>query len=551
MTSPDRSPDGLLSHLEARGHRANPYRAGRSQVMGRHGCVASSHPLATLAGIDCLRDGGTAMDAAIATAAALGVVEPMMTGIGGDAFFLYWDAEARALSGVNGSGRSPTALAKTDLGRDEEGRPAIDPDSWQAVTVPGAVSAWWQGWRRFGTLPFARLLAPAIAYAEDGFPVTEVVGATWAAYEDRLRRDGQARATYLKADAAPRVGAVFRSPRLGASLRTLADGGAEAFYRGPIAAEICRYAEATGGLLQTGDFAAHEATWVEPIETTFRGHRVAQLPPNGQGLAVLLMLNLLEGEDLGKLGLNSADYLHLMVETKKLAYADLERWVGDPDHADVPTATLISKPYAASRRSAIDRERASPGAKPGRPVGEDTVYLAVVDEAGNAASFINSLFDAFGAKIGGGETGILLHNRGWGFTLEDGHPNDYAPGKRPFHTIIPGMVLRDSDLYMAYGVMGGPFQPQGHLQLLLSHLEFELSLQQALDLPRWRHTDGRTVLLEHGLPRALHAELSERGHDVVPAPANQFGGGQAVRTSRSGVRVGASDPRKDGCALAY
>ena len=550
MPSQNRTSEEQLRSLEARGIRANPYRAGRSSVMGRHGCVASSHPLATLAGLECLQAGGTAMDAAITTAATLAVVEPMMTGIGGDAFFLYWDAENCQLSGLNGSGRSPAGLERETLRK--LGRQEIETDSWEAVTVPGAVSAWWSGWERFGQRPFADLLAPAIDHADNGFPVAEVVGNTWQVYQDRLLADPAARRAYLSSDEAPATGTVFRSPGLAGSLRTLAEGGAEAFYRGPIAAEICRYAQETGGYLSPADFASHEAKWVEPIETTFRGHRVAQLPPNGQGLAVLLMLNMLEETDLGALGHNSADYLHLMIEAKKLAYADLHRWVGDPEHTEVPISCLISKEYAAERRQLLGSDTAASHLAAGRAIGGDTVYLSVVDEAGNAASFINSLFDAFGSKIVGGDTGILLHNRGSGFTLEEGHPNEYAPAKRPFHTIIPGMVLRDDDLYLSYGVMGGPFQPQGHTQFLLSHLEFGLSIQQAIDAPRWRHTEGTTVLMEHGTPRSTIDALRARGHDAIPAHGSQYGGAQAVRIDpETGVRQGASDPRKDGCALAY
>ncbi|MEE2775648.1 MAG: gamma-glutamyltransferase [Acidobacteriota bacterium] len=549
MTSPRRTAYDQLAALQARGARANPYRAGRSRAMGRHGCVASSHPLATLAGLDCLRTGGTAMDAAITTAATLAVVEPMMTGIGGDAFFLHWDAATKELTGLNGSGRSPAALERDHFER--AGIAEIATDSWEAVTVPGAVAAWHAGWEHFGSRPFAELLAPAIDHAEGGFPVGDVVGAAWRAYEDRLRPDRHARANYLAGDAAPGAGSIFRSPELGRSLRVVAEGGPEAFYRGPIAAEICRYSEETGGFLQPSDFAAHESRWVDPIQTTFRGHRIAQIPPNGQGLAVLLMLNLLETADLQGMGHSSIDYLHHLIEIKKIAYSDLHRWVADPEHANVPVQSLLSAEYAAGRRTLVDPQKAAHDTTPGSPNGHDTVYLSVVDEAGNAVSFINSLFDAFGSKIVGGDTGILLHNRGCGFTLQSGHPNEYGPGKRPFHTIIPGMVLRDDELYLSYGVMGGPFQPQGHLQFLLSHLEFGLSIQEAIDLPRWRHTEETTVLLEHGTSEKTMKGLENRGHDVLPAHGSAFGGAQAIQIGPDATRIGASDPRKDGCALAY
>ena len=549
-----------LGRLEGHGPRANPWRAGRSRAMSRHGMVASSHALATLAGVDCLRRGGTAMDAAIAAAAVLGVVEPMMTGIGGDAFFLYHDAATRTVVGLNGSGRSPRGLARRHFGA---ATTPIAPSSWEAVTVPGAVSAWWEGWRRFGRLPFADLLAPAIHYAEDGFPVTEVVHAMWHACEADLRADGEARAAYLADDRAPPLGAPFRSPRLAESLRAIAAGGADAFYRGPIAAEIARYARATGGFLDADDFAAHEAAWVEPISTTYRGFEVLQIPPNGQGIAVLLMLDLLEGFDVAGLGYGTPDCLHLLVEVKKAAFADLHRHVADPEHAVVPTAALLAKEYATRRRRAIDLARAAERIEPGLSPGSverggsigatgDTVYLTAIDRDGNAASFINSLFDAFGARIVGGRTGILLHSRGAGFSLEPGHPNEYAPGKRPFHTIIPGMVRCDGRLHLSYGVMGGPYQPQGHVHLLTSLIDFGLGLQEAIDAPRWRHLAGRRVVLEHGTPRATLAALAARGHEAEPAGPFAFGGAQAILVDpATGTYVGGSDPRKDGCALGF
>jgi gamma-glutamyltranspeptidase/glutathione hydrolase len=432
------------------------------------------------------------------------------------------------------------------------------------------VSAWWEGWRRHGRLPFAELLAPAIAYAEEGFPVTDVVHAMWRACEEALRRDPEASQACLLDGRAPAFGSTFRSPRLAESLRAIAEGGAEAFYRGPIAAEIARYADASGGFLDVDDFASHRGEWVDPIATTYRGYQVLQLPPNGQGIAVLLMLDLLAGFDLASFGWATPACLHLMIEAKKLAYADLHRWVCDPEHATPPIAELLAPDYAAARRAAIDLERASAAVEPAPLEGAraaasaragataveaapgDTVYLTAIDGQGNAVSFINSLYDGFGAKIVGGRTGIALHSRGAGFTLERGHPNEYAPGKRPFHTIIPGMVLRDGVLHLSYGVMGGPFQPQGHVQLLTSMIDFGLAPQEAIDAPRWRHTEGAQVLLEHGTPRATYDALAARGHEVEPAHGFAFGGAQAILIEPStGAFVGASDPRKDGCALGY
>ena len=544
--------DDVLSALERRGPRANPYRAGRSVTMSRNGIVASSHGLASLAGVDMLRRGGGAMDAAVATAAVLAVVEPMMTGIGGDAFFLYYEASTRTVFALNGSGRSPAGLSARQVRADGQG--SIPLDSWMSVTVPGAVDAWCEGMRRFGLLPLEAVLQPAIHYAANGFPVTEVVHSAWTSYESRLLIDGQARKTYLVEDRAPALGSLFRSPQLAESLGAIADRGRDAFYAGPIAEEIARYAQAEGGHLTEKDFAEHRSQWVDPLSVTFRGYEVLQIPPNGQGLGVLLMLNLLEGYDLASLDHNSPEYLHLLVEAKKLAYADLHRWVADPAEtsASLPIAELLSKDYAADRRRAIDPKRAAAAFDSGLEPGGDTVYLTAIDAEGNSVSFINSLFDTFGSKKVGGETGILLHNRGCGFSLEPGHPNEYAPCKRPFHSIIPGMVLSDGRLYLSYGVMGGPMQPQGHVQFLLSHLEFGLGIQEAIDAPRWRHTTGTELLVEHGTPRSTIEALRSLGHTVVPSHGSHFGGAQAILVDpETGTYFGASDPRKDGAAMGY
>ena len=530
--------------------------------MARRGMVATSHPLATLAGLDMLRAGGSAIDGAVAAAAMLAVVEPMMTGIGGDAFLLYYRADPQGgpgeLLGLNGSGRSPRGLPREALAGD-----AINPDSWTAVTVPGTVDLWQTAQARFGRLRFADLLGPAIETAEQGFPLSERVHAMWCACVDRSRRDQAAAEHYLKRGSAPELGAVFRTPALARSLRQIARDDRDAFYRGPIAEEIVRYAGTTGGFLELADFERHTSTWVEPISTRYRGREVAQLPPNGQGLGVLLMLNLLENFDLQAMDLASAEHTHLLVEAKKLAYADLHAHVGDPDgqplraRGGVPLSELLDKAYSRKRSRLIDPRHALSiadageiPAGPGR-VGSDTVYLAVVDGDGNAASFINSLFAPFGSAIVGGDTGILLHNRGSGFNLVPGHPNEYRPRKRPFHTIIPGMVLHSGRLELCYGVMGGPFQPQGHVQLLTNHYDHGLSLQAAIDRPRWRHTQGLEVLCEHGAEPTIVSGLEALGHRVLPAGGVDFGGAQAIGIDRHGTLVGASDPRKDGAALGY
>ena len=530
--------------------------------MGRRGMVATSHPQATLAGLDMLRAGGSAIDGAVAAAAMLAVVEPMMTGIGGDAFLLYYRADSDGgrgeLLGLNGSGRSPRNLTRDRFAAD-----SIDPFTWPAVTVPGAVDLWQTAHGRFGRLRFADVIGPAIETAEHGFPVSERVQGMWRACADRLRQDRAAATHYLTNGEAPELGALFRSPALARSLGRIARDGRDAFYLGPIAEEIVRYSDRTGGFLRMEDFERHTSTWVQPISTRYRGREVVQLPPNGQGLGVLLMLNLLENFDLAALKLGSAEHTHLLVEAKKLAYADLHAHVADPDGpplrgaAGVPLSELLDKGYAEERSRRIDPGRAaSPvaaGEIPagGARAGGDTVYLAVVDGDGNAASFINSLFAPFGSGIAGGDTGILLHNRGAGFTLEPGHPNEYRPGKRPFHTIIPGMVLDSGRLELCYGVMGGPFQPQGHVQLLTNHYDHGLSLQAAIDRPRWRHTAGLELLCEHGMEPQTVARLGDLGHRTRSAGGAEFGGAQAIGVDRNGTLVGASDPRKDGAALGY
>ena len=530
--------------------------------MACRGMVATSHPQATLAGLDMLRAGGSAIDGAVAAAAMLAVVEPMMTGIGGDAFLLYYRADPEGgpgeLLGLNGSGRSPAGLAREALAGD-----AIEPDSWPAVTVPGAVDLWQTAHERFGRLHFADLIGPATETAEQGFPVSERVQGMWRAGADRLRRDQAAATHYLPDGDAPELGAAFRSPALARSLRRIARDGRDAFYRGPIAEEIVRYSQSTGGFLQLEDFKRHTSTWVHPIGTRYRGREVAQLPPNGQGLGVLLMLNLLENFDLAAMDLGGVEHTHLLVEAKKLAYADLHAHVGDPDGhplrtgGGVPLSELLDKGYARERSRLIDPRRAASLVGAGEiptgtgRAGSDTVYLAVVDGDGNAASFINSLFAPFGAAIVGGDTGILLHNRGAGFTLAPGHPNEYQPGKRPFHTIIPGMVLNSGRLELCYGVMGGPFQPQGHVQLLTNHYDHGLSLQAAIDRPRWRHTTGLDLLCERGMEGQTVAGLEDLGHRVRIAGGAEFGGAQAIGIDRHGTLVGASDPRKDGAALGY
>ena len=545
-------PEHILTYeqLKSRGVVANPYRAGRSVTTSRRGIVATSHNLASLAGLDMLRSGGNAVDAAIAAAATLAVVEPMSTGIGGDAFVLYYEAKSGKVYGLNGSGHSPHSLARDHF--TETNQNSIQPYTWEAVTVPGAFDAYCAVLDRFGSKPLPEILAPAIHYAEEGFAVTENVAMYWKSSEQSLRKDSAARKTYLVDDKVPGMGTIFKNPRLAASFRQLSEGGRDAYYDGSIAKEIVRHADATGGFLDLDDFRRHQSTWVEPIRTNYRGFEVLQCPPNGQGLGVLMMLNILEGFDLAKMQRNSAEYLHVQIEAKKLAYSDLYKYVADPERAKIPLKSLLSKEYAARRRQLIDLQQAAATVDPGLPTGHDTVYLTTIDADGNACSFINSNYHGFGSHIVGGNTGILLQNRGAGFTLESGHFNEYAPGKRPYHTIIPGMVLRDGRLYMSYGLMGGPMQPQGHVQLLLSHLDHDLPIQEAVDAPRWRHVEGKQVMLEYGMPESARRGLESMGHVVRFDHGAGFGGSQVILVDPdTGTYFGASDPRKDGAALGY
>ena len=536
--------------LKQRGVVSSPFRAGRTITMSRNGIVASSHNLATLAGLDMLRSGGNAVDAAVATAATLTVVEPMSTGLGGDVFVLYYEAKTGKVYGLNGSGRSPHQLTREHFA--VAGKDKIDPYSWDAVTVPGAVDAYATLHERFGSKPFRDILQPAIRYAAKGYPITEHVAGYWKANEALLQKDTAARTTYLIDDKAPQLGEVFLNPRLANSLTVIAEKGRDAFYKGALTDEIVRYAKATGGHLTHKDFRDHKSTWVEPIRTSYHGYEVLQIPPNGQGLGVLMMLNILEGFPLDTMDRTSAEYLHLLIEAKKLAYADLYKYVADPEQANIPLKELLSKDYAESRRAMISADQAATVANPGLPVGHDTVYLTTIDSDGNACSFINSLYHGFGSHIVGGDTGILLQNRGAGFTLEKGHFNEYAPNKRPYHTIIPGMVLRDGKLYMSYGLMGGPMQPQGHVQLLLSHLDHKLPIQEAVDTPRWNHTEGTEVLLEHGVTESTKAKLDAMGHSTKYSHGGSFGGSQVILVDpTTGTFFGASDPRKDGAALGY
>ncbi len=521
---------------------------GRSPVYGAGGMAATSHPLATLTAVETLKAGGNAVDSAVAAAAVLAVVEPHMTGIGGDCFVLYAPAGGGVI-GYNGSGRSPAA-ARADWYADHgfHSMPAVGP---HAVTVPGAVEAWDRLVRDHGRKPFGELLAPAVRLAADGAPVHPRVAYDWAGHETVLGRTPETAALYLRGGRAYRAGEIHRQEALSATLAAIAADGPGAFYEGAAAAHMAATLASYGGLHTEDDFAAHRGNYVEPISTAYRGREIHECPPNGQGLTALLMFNILSGFDLAGLGPTDPLRLHLQAEAGRLAYRDRDRHIADPDRASIPVDQLLSETYAADLRRHISPDRAMDRLPPARsPATSDTVYLAVVDGDGNAVSFINSLFALFGSAIADAATGVLFQNRGSGFVTDPDHPNAVGPSKRPLHTIMPGLMTRNGAAEMPFGVMGGQYQPFGHVHLVTGVLDCGLDVQGAIDAPRIFHFGG-WLALEAGIPAATADALAAMGHDVCPAGA-PLGGGQAVATDReSGVLTGGSDFRKDGCALGY
>ncbi|HEY6217839.1 MAG TPA: gamma-glutamyltransferase [Pyrinomonadaceae bacterium] len=527
--------------------------AGRSVVRSQHAMVASSQPLASQVGLEVLRRGGNAVDASIAMAAMLNVTEPMMTGIGGDAFMLVYWSKTKELKGLNASGRAPRALTLDYFARRKITK--MPEFGMESITVPGAFDGWVTLLEKYGTLKLADLLAPAIDCAENGFPVMEKTAEDWNAEVTKLKKTPAAAANYLIDGRAPRPGEIFRQPNLARTLRTLAIGGRDAFYKGEIARAIVDYCEKNGGFISLADLAAQKSEWVEPISTNYRGYTVYEIPPNGQGLTALLTLNILEGFDLGALSRQPVRYYHTLIEATKLAFADRNRYIADPAFSKVPVAELLSKDYAAKRRALINPNKALDSPPPGEvKAGSDTTYFTVVDKDGNAVSFINSLFDAFGSGIVAGDTGIVLQNRGSSFSLDRAHPNHLEPGKRPFHTIIPAMVFKENKLFMSFGVMGGGIQPQGHVQVLVNIIDLGMGLQQAIDAPRFRYMSGREVLLDE-FPETVIDRLIALGHRRASPPGllrSSMGGGQAIMIDpENGTLMGASDRRKDGLAIGY
>lgn len=531
------------------------FQSRRSMVTARRGMVATSHPLAAQAGLRVLMQGGNAADAAIATAAALNVVEAASTGIGGDCFALYYDAATRQVSALNGSGRAPQALS-IDLLANEGITGTIPDRSPHAVTVPGAARGWEDLLKRHGRMTLADVLKDAIYYAEQGFPVSPVYAMAWNLPRvQQLLTDSRYATDY---QVAPRVGQIVRLPDLARTFRTVAEGGAEAFYNGAMADAIVTTLSEYGSVMTHADLRDHTSTWGSPLTLNYNGYEILENPPNGQGLATLIALNILRGMNLYEFAPDDPRKLHPMVEAMRCAFADVGQHIADDAHYAAPTDYLLSADYATQRRARITPDKAmQPPVYGAPPKTSDTVYLCVVDGDGNACSFINSLYMGFGSGIVARNTGVFLQNRGANFVLTNGHPNALAGGKRPYHTIIPGMILKDSAFHATFGVMGGFMQPQGHLQVINSLIDDYLNPQEALDRPRWclETVSGDSVLaLEEGIPLATIASLATYGHRVRPVYGQEralFGSGQIIVRDSEGVLYGGSDPRKDGQAVGF
>jgi gamma-glutamyltranspeptidase / glutathione hydrolase len=534
----------------------------RSPVIARNGMVAASQPLATMSGVRILLQGGNAADAAIATAAALNVTEPTSTGLGGDCFALYYDAKTNRVTALNGSGRAPTALTIDLIKRDglfsNAQSPISDPYHAHNVTVPGACAGWCDLIARHGTLPLRDILAPAIELAEKGFPVAPTTSHFWQRGAERQLSHALGGRAMTIDGRGPKAAETFRNPGLARTLRTIAEGGKEAYYRGDIARAIASVVQKSGGVMTVDDLATHESTWDEPISTVYRGVRVWECPPNGQGLAALIALNILEGFELTQHAPLSAARWHLLIEAMRIAFADTRWYIADPKFSPAPLAGLLSKPYATERRALINPDRATVDTMRGSPVGSsETVYFCVVDGMGNACSFINSNYMGFGTGIVPEGWGFTLQNRGNNFSLDPEHPNALAPGKRPYHTIIPGMMTRESDgsLYAPFGVMGGFMQPQGHAQVVVGMIDDGLDPQAALDRPRFCLTTAKPdsrVEIEEGVSFETLAALAQMGHTVTPVSGYAratFGRGQIIHREPDGTLWGGSDPRADGCAV--
>ncbi len=549
--------------------------ATRAPVLGQHGMAATAQPLASQIAIDILKAGGSAVDAAIAANAALGLMEPTGNGIGGDLFAIVWDPKTEKLYGLNASGRSPKGRSLADLKAKLGERTSLPPVGTLSITVPGAVDGWFELHGKFGRLSMDKILAPAVTYARDGFPVSEVIAYYWGAnfrrfeevretYGPLFEEFDNAKATYLVDGKAPAHGQIFRNPDLARTYETLGKDGRDAFYKGALAQTMADYFARIGGDLTLEDFTAHESEWVDPLGVNYRGYDVYQLPPNTQGVAALQMLQILKAYDLKAMGPGNAEALHLMVEAKRLAFEDRARYYADPAFAEMPLAGLISDPYADQRRALIDPDKALTDLGPGAPKLEDgdTTYLTVADKDGMMVSLIQSNYRGMGSGLVADGLGFMFQDRGELFSLDADHPNAYAPGKRSFHTIIPAFVMKDGKPWMSFGLMGGGMQPQGHVQVLINMIDYGMNVQEAGDAARWRH-DGSPeptgdpargvgkLRVETGIGAQARAALEAKGH-VVEQGNGGFGGYQAImRDPETGVYWGASEMRKDGMAIGY
>jgi gamma-glutamyltranspeptidase / glutathione hydrolase len=547
----------LLSHSQTQPPPEKGRDYGRSMVVSRFGIVASSQTLASAAGADILREGGTAVDAAIATNAALGVTEPMMNGIGGDLFAIYYDAKAKKLYGLNSSGWAPQGLT-LDFLKSKGIAKSLPRKSIHSVTVPGAVAGWDALHSKFGKLPFDRVLQPAIYYAQNGVPIAEMVARVWKTAGQLLEDQPGFRQTFLPNGHAPQTGEIFRDPHLAESLQLIAAHGRDGFYRGPLARKLVEFSHEQGGALTEQDLAEFQPEWVEPISTSYRGWTVSELPPNGQGIAALSMLNIMEQFPLTEYGQNSVKALHVMIEAKKLAYADLIEYIGDPRFTRVPVEQLLSKDLARKRADLIDPNHAHCTVLPSdlsaklNAMGRDTTYLTVIDQEGNIISLIQSNYSSFGTGLVAPGSGFALQNRGELFSLEPGKPNSLAPHKRPLHTIIPGFMRKGQET-IGFGIMGGFNQAQAHAQFVSNVVDFGMNIQAALSAARFTKPtfNGCDLLIESRVPESRRSELARKGHrlEVLDAYSPEMGRGNAVMSDGQGVHYGASDPRADGEAV--
>jgi gamma-glutamyltranspeptidase / glutathione hydrolase len=534
--------------------------ASRSEVIAQNGMAATSHPLATQAALDILKQGGTAVDAAIAANAMLGLVEPTGCGIGGDLFAIVWDAKTERLYGLNASGRSPKSLTREYF--IEQGYEMIPQRGPLPVSVPGTVDGWFELHGKFGRLEMDKILAPAIRYAREGHPVAELIAYYLNRSAPILSRYPNFKETYMPDGTMPAKGEIFKNPDLANTYEKIAEGGRDAFYKGEIARTIDRYMKEQGGFLSYDDLTTHTSEWIDPVSTNYRGYDVWQLPPNGQGIAGLQILNIMEGYDVAGMEFGSAEYIHYFVEAKKLAFEDRAYFYADMDFNDIPVDWLISKAYAAERRALIDPNRAARRYDHGTPDPQNTIYLTTADKDGNMVSLIQSNYRGMGSGMTPYGLGFVLQNRGEAFNLEEGYFNTYEPGKRPFHTIIPGFITKEGKPYISFGVMGGAMQPQGHAQIVINLIDFGMNLQEAGDAPRIQHggsseptgtrmTDGGIVFLETGFDWEEIRSLMEKGHRIQ-WNLGGYGGYQAIKyDERNGVYLGASEFRKDGQAAGY